>query len=67
MLTWTCERVRGELSAFYDEELPVAARIAISDHLDACASCRLEAEDLELIGGPSRQPPASKTWLSCPG
>ncbi len=50
MLTWNCERVRGELSAFYDEELPVDARIAISDHLDACASCRLEAEDLEFIG-----------------
>ncbi len=50
MLTWTCERVQNELSAFYDEELPVADRIAISDHLEACAACRLEAEDLELIG-----------------
>ena len=50
MLTWSCEQVRAELSAFYDEELPVADRIAISDHLDGCASCRLEADDLELIG-----------------
>jgi anti-sigma factor RsiW len=50
MLTWNCERVRGELSAFYDEELSVADRIAIADHLDACPSCRLEAEDLMLIG-----------------
>jgi hypothetical protein len=50
MLTWSCEQVRVELSAFYDEELPVADRIAISDHLDGCASCRLEADDLELIG-----------------
>jgi hypothetical protein len=49
MLTWTCERVREELSAFYDEELPVGDRISISDHLDACASCRLEATDLEVI------------------
>ena len=29
MLTWSCEQVRAELSAFYDEELPVADRIAI--------------------------------------
>ena len=46
MLTWSCEQVRAELSAFYDEELPVADRIAISDHLDGCPSCRLEADDL---------------------
>ena len=50
MLTWSCEQVRADLSAFYDEELPVADRIAISDHLEACPSCRLEADDLELIG-----------------
>jgi hypothetical protein len=50
MLTWSCEQVRAELSAFYDEELSVADRIAISDHLDGCPACRLEADDLELIG-----------------
>ena len=50
MLTWNCGQVRAELSAFYDEELPVADRIAIADHLEGCASCRLEADDLELIG-----------------
>jgi putative zinc finger protein len=50
MLTWSCEQVRAELSAFYDEELPVTDRIAISDHLDGCPSCRLEADDLEVIG-----------------
>jgi len=50
MLTWSCEQVRTELSAFYDEELPVGGRIAIADHLDGCPSCRLEADDLELIG-----------------
>jgi len=49
MLTWNCERVRGELSAFYDEELPIADRIAIADHLEGCASCRLEADDLDAI------------------
>jgi hypothetical protein len=50
MLTWGCEQVRAELSAFYDEELPVADRIAIADHIEGCPSCRLEADDLELIG-----------------
>jgi hypothetical protein len=49
MLTWTCERVRTELSAFYDQELSISDRIAIADHLDACPSCRLEADDLESI------------------
>lgn len=49
MLTVSCERVRAELSAFHDEELPVAERIAIGDHLEICASCRLEASDLEAI------------------
>jgi len=49
MLTWNCERVRGELSPFYDEELPIADRIAIADHLEGCASCRLEADDLDAI------------------
>ena len=49
MLTWSCEQVRSELGAFYDEELPVADRIAIADHLNGCAACRLEADDLHLI------------------
>lgn len=49
MLTWSCEQVRAELSAFCDEELPVTDRIAIADHLDGCASCRLEADDLQVI------------------
>jgi Putative zinc-finger len=50
MLTWTCNEVRSELSAFHDEEMPVADRIAVGDHLKGCASCRLEADDVKLIG-----------------
>jgi anti-sigma factor RsiW len=49
MLTLSCAQVRAELSAFYDEELPVTERIAIADHLDACPACRLEADDLAAI------------------
>ena len=61
MLTWNCGRVRSELSAFYDEELSVADRIAISDHLEGCASCRLEADDLEASAVPFRPPRVAKT------
>jgi hypothetical protein len=49
MLTLRCLQVRGELSAFHDEELPVEDRIAIADHLSQCAGCRLEASDLAAI------------------
>ena len=49
MLTVSCERVRADLSSFHDEELPVADRIAIGDHLEICPSCRLEASDLQAI------------------
>ena len=49
MLTLRCDQVRPKLSAFHDEELSFADRIAISDHLDACPGCRLEAADLMEI------------------
>jgi hypothetical protein len=49
MLTLNCEQVRSALSAFHDEELPVNERIAIADHLDICAACRVEAGDLAAI------------------
>jgi Putative zinc-finger len=46
MLTMNCEDVRRELSAFHDEELSIGERIAISDHLDGCSACAVEADDL---------------------
>jgi putative zinc finger protein len=46
MLTLTCDIVRAKLSAYHDEELPFGERIAISDHLENCPSCALEASDL---------------------
>jgi hypothetical protein len=49
MLRLSCEEVRAELSAFYDEELPVRDRIAILDHLGGCPACRVEADDLAAI------------------
>lgn len=46
MLTLSCAYVRSELSAYHDEELPVADRIAIADHLEHCPACAVEADDL---------------------
>jgi hypothetical protein len=49
MLRLRCEQIRAELSAYHDEELPVADRIAISDHLETCPVCAVEADDLRAI------------------
>jgi hypothetical protein len=49
MLKRSCDDVRRQLSAFHDEELPVEARIAIAGHLQECAACAVEAEDLRTI------------------
>jgi hypothetical protein len=49
MLTLTCAYVREALSAYHDEELPIADRIAIADHLENCPACAVEANDLVVI------------------
>lgn len=49
MLTAACAYVRGELSAYHDEELPISDRIAIADHLQNCPACAVEANDLRAI------------------
>ena len=49
MLTPSCTYVRGQLSAFHDEELPVAEQIAIAGHVEDCPVCAVEAEDLRAI------------------
>lgn len=49
MLNMTCDYVRSELSAYHDEELPITIRIGISDHLDNCPSCAVEAADVMAI------------------
>jgi len=42
--------VRGALGAYADDELPGAARLAISEHLDACYACASELSGLRSIG-----------------
>ncbi|MCM3880737.1 MAG: zf-HC2 domain-containing protein [Vicinamibacterales bacterium] len=54
MLNMTCEYVRSELSAYHDEELPVTVRIGIADHLENCAGCAVEADDLVAISSELR-------------
>jgi hypothetical protein len=49
MLNLTCDYVRSELSAYHDEELPVAVRISIAAHLEICAACAVEAADFAAI------------------
>ena len=67
MLTLSCEQVRAELSAFHDAELVVSERIAIGDHLDACASCRVEAADLAAISQALQATARTENvaWMPC--
>lgn len=59
MLSLDCAHVRRELSAFHDEALSVGERIAIANHLQDCAACRVEAEDLRIIREGLREGAAS--------
>jgi len=49
MLSMSCTDVQRQLSAYHDEELSIGERIAISDHLDNCPGCAVEADDLLAI------------------
>jgi Putative zinc-finger len=67
MLTWGCERVRCELSAYHDEELPIADRIAIADHLETCPGCAVEDSDLRAISEALQVSGRSDDWAWMPG
>lgn len=67
MLTLRCDEVRPRLSAFHDEELSFADRIAIADHLEACPACRLEAADLMDISRAMRDTARSDDIAWIPG
>jgi hypothetical protein len=41
-----CDRVREDLAAFHDGELPMDERVLIQGHLQECVACRLEAASL---------------------
>ena len=39
-----CDEIRGQFSAYLDEELDAQARAEVEKHLDGCASCHAEWE-----------------------
>ncbi len=41
-----CKDVKANLSVFYDQELPSAERMAITEHLQKCPACKKEYSDL---------------------
>ena len=41
-----CDRVRDDLAAYHDGELPMEERVLIQSHLKECVACRLEAASL---------------------
>jgi hypothetical protein len=49
MKALSCGAARRRLQAFHDEELPVADQIAVSAHVDECASCAADLADLRDV------------------
>jgi hypothetical protein len=45
-----CDRVREDLAAFVDDELPMDARVLVHGHLQECVACRLEAAAIADLG-----------------
>ena len=45
-----CDRVRDDLAAYHDGELPMDARVLVQSHLQECVACRLEAQALSDLG-----------------
>jgi Putative zinc-finger len=45
-----CAAARSRLQAFHDGELPIAAQIAVSAHLDECEACAAAASELDDLG-----------------
>ena len=44
-----CERVRDDLAAYHDGELPMEEQVLIQSHLQECVACRLEAASLSEL------------------
>ncbi|RYG39478.1 hypothetical protein EON81_00880 [bacterium] len=44
-----CKRVQSQLGAFLDREMTGTETLAIREHLNACESCRTEADDLARL------------------
>jgi anti-sigma factor RsiW len=51
----SCAAAKPWLQAFHDGELPVSEQIAIERHLDRCAMCLEELDELRLLGSALRR------------
>ena len=45
-----CARVREDLAAYHDGELPMDERVLIQSHLQECVACRLEEQAISDLG-----------------
>ena len=45
-----CDRVREDLPAYHDGELPMDERVLVQSHLQECVACCLEAQALSDLG-----------------
>jgi hypothetical protein len=59
MRVMSCSRVREDLTAYHDEELPVDQQVLIQSHLNECVACRLEAVALDDVRDALRTAAAS--------
>ncbi len=50
MMPRVCRKMRRELSAFHDGELPVSDQIALQAHLRECPDCAAEVREMEDLG-----------------
>ena len=49
-----CEKIRTDLKAYLDGQLPPVPRLAVRLHLARCAGCRKEVMEMEQIGNEMR-------------
>ena len=49
-----CDRVRQDLAAYHDGELPMDERVLIQSHLHECIACRLEEQAISDQPGSRR-------------
>ena len=45
-----CDRVREDLAAYHDGELPIDEHVLIQSHLQECVACRLEEQAISDLG-----------------
>src|ERR1700749_1909958 len=44
-----CKEVQATMIEFLDQALPAATAAQIKEHLETCAECRREADDLQVL------------------